>query len=677
MNNTNFYKRILLMHILFLGIIPLGYAQNSSWVQQRGKKTILKGQISKVFFDDMLTGWVGGVNTNIFHTKDGGINWEELKSENWTTPKSEKRTLSEAFSNPSNCWIVGEEGKLLHSNDSGKTWKDKSFDEDYELSSVYFINESIGWIGGGYLGDDNLKTSGAVVFKTIDKGQTWVHQPEFQVENDKLSKEIFFNTIHFSDSLNGSIAGAHGGYFFKTNDGGKSWGYVIKPVEVDQFCDAIFNPEIHFCDASKGSYRITICYNSEKYFTTKNGGKTWIQQNIQTSEISTKKEWYFYDDKNNSQNNFLFHQNGIQVKKQLYFPNLNNIYFTDTLKGWVVGENGTLLHTSDGGKNWEDQKANTKASLFAINFTSSREGWAVGEQGTILSTLDGGKVWKEYKASVKHSLDNLFFLNETKGWIIGNHVKGTQPVLLVTNNSGQTWEVVKTNFSTTDELKVIYFIDDITGWCTSDSKIFKTSNGGKTWVEAKLIYGQNKNRKPIVFMDSSLKLNMGKNLFVAEDNGDVWVRVQEYGSHTTNYAVINDAVTIESYAEPKTWVVGFNGYVGFSVLGVRNFNKYPLKTNANLNKLFFINENKGWAVGEQGCIYAFNYDSNDEIVNPKEPDNKNNVKPKEVNDTPNDENTNDNEPHTEDNQSTIKKSKAQNFWSSVTSFFNDLFYLKH
>jgi hypothetical protein len=30
----------------------------------------------------------------------------------------------------------------------------------------------------------------------------------------------------------------------------------------------------------------------------------------------------------------------------------NKIHFVDSLTGWVVGDSGTIVHTSDGGENW-------------------------------------------------------------------------------------------------------------------------------------------------------------------------------------------------------------------------------------------------------------------------------------------------------------------------------------
>ena len=35
---------------------------------------------------------------------------------------------------------------------------------------------------------------------------------------------------------------------------------------------------------------------------------------------------------------------------------LSSVHFVDTQNGWVVGRYGTILHTYNGGKNWERQE---------------------------------------------------------------------------------------------------------------------------------------------------------------------------------------------------------------------------------------------------------------------------------------------------------------------------------
>ncbi|RMG42710.1 MAG: hypothetical protein D6732_00685, partial [Methanobacteriota archaeon] len=35
--------------------------------------------------------------------------------------------------------------------------------------------------------------------------------------------------------------------------------------------------------------------------------------------------------------------------------NLNSLFFLDSLRGWVAGDSGVIIHTVDGGNSWEFQ----------------------------------------------------------------------------------------------------------------------------------------------------------------------------------------------------------------------------------------------------------------------------------------------------------------------------------
>ena len=56
----------------------------------------------------------------------------------------------------------------------------------------------------------------------------------------------------------------------------------------------------------------------------------------------------------------------------------------------MVGEEGIILRTSDGGTSWEEQTSGTANLLTNVYFTDVLNGWLVGENGIILHTTNGG-----------------------------------------------------------------------------------------------------------------------------------------------------------------------------------------------------------------------------------------------------------------------------------------------
>lgn len=65
--------------------------------------------------------WMCGIAGSIFHTTDGGNNWEKLRNGNSITlPKY--KLLDIYFMDTQNGWAVGEDGLVVRTTDGGKKW---------------------------------------------------------------------------------------------------------------------------------------------------------------------------------------------------------------------------------------------------------------------------------------------------------------------------------------------------------------------------------------------------------------------------------------------------------------------------------------------------------------------------------------------------------------------------
>ncbi|MBI3195177.1 MAG: T9SS type A sorting domain-containing protein [Ignavibacteriae bacterium] len=67
-----------------------------------------------------------------------------------------------------------------------------------------------------------------------------------------------------------------------------------------------------------------------------------------------------------------------------------SVQFSDANNGWISGQGGTILYTTNGGTNWLSQTTNTTKDLYSIFFVNQNTGWAVGDSGIILKTTSGG-----------------------------------------------------------------------------------------------------------------------------------------------------------------------------------------------------------------------------------------------------------------------------------------------
>jgi photosystem II stability/assembly factor-like uncharacterized protein len=71
---------------------------------------------------------------------------------------------------------------------------------------------------------------------------------------------------------------------------------------------------------------------------------------------------------------------------------LNSLWFTDPHHGWAVGCAGTILHTTDGGLNWQLQNSGVDTTLYDVKFLDTLMGVASGVDAVLL-TSDGGNTW--------------------------------------------------------------------------------------------------------------------------------------------------------------------------------------------------------------------------------------------------------------------------------------------
>ena len=79
---------------------------------------------------------------------------------------------------------------------------------------------------------------------------------------------------------------------------------------------------------------------------------------------------------------------------------LTNVFFLNENLGWATGHDAVILHTKNGGKNWELQYedpipgGDIPKPLLDVYFLDKDNGFASGAYGSLLKTMDGGKNWQ-------------------------------------------------------------------------------------------------------------------------------------------------------------------------------------------------------------------------------------------------------------------------------------------
>ncbi|MGB8510723.1 MAG: YCF48-related protein [Pyrinomonadaceae bacterium] len=121
---------------------------------------------------------------------------------------------------------------------------------------------------------------------------------------------------------------------------------------------------------------------------------------------------------------------------------LFHVFFRGDKRGWIVGTQGTILRTTNYGKDWEQVEFESK-SLRQSYFVSESDGWIVGLSGTLLRTSDAGAHWDLVTLPFGGQLANIslrsikFSADGRFGWIVGD-----QGTILYSDDAGENWRIL-------------------------------------------------------------------------------------------------------------------------------------------------------------------------------------------------------------------------------------------
>jgi len=71
-------------------------------------------------------------------------------------------------------------------------------------------------------------------------------------------------------------------------------------------------------------------------------------------------------------------------------PGLNDLVFTDSSHGWIVGKGGQVYATADGGASWTRQASDVAVRLVMASFVDAQTGWIATDDGRFVATATGG-----------------------------------------------------------------------------------------------------------------------------------------------------------------------------------------------------------------------------------------------------------------------------------------------
>lgn len=199
---------------------------------------------------------------------------------------------------------------------------------------------------------------------------------------------------------------------------------------------------------------------------------------------------------------------------------LNSIVMNGVV-GWAVGDLGLVMHTTNGGHDWEVIDIGTSENLNCIYMAGvETRGWIAGNNGTIYFTDDAGVSWSKQYSGTHEDLNAVSAIEGACPWICGNDI------ILKTHNHGETWEKVYSIFHSTFYDVGQKSCDEI--WvCGRSGLIISTRDEGLTWQSHLTPVNYNLYSIDIVANGDYRACGHQASIISSSDGGDTWIKENE------------------------------------------------------------------------------------------------------------------------------------------------------
>ncbi|RJF99998.1 glycosyl hydrolase [Noviherbaspirillum saxi] len=140
----------------------------------------------------------------------------------------------------------------------------------------------------------------------------------------------------------------------------------------------------------------------------------------------------------------------------------------------AVGQRGHIVYSDDEGKSWRQAGVPVSSDLLAVTFSSPQKGWVVGHDGVVLHTADGGATWvKQLDGRSAGKLMASFYAKQAATGELGSP---EQSAALFDEAERLARQGAENPFLD------VWFADDNTGFIVGAfNLIFRTGDGGKNW----------------------------------------------------------------------------------------------------------------------------------------------------------------------------------------------------
>lgn len=331
-----------------------------------------------------------------------------------------------------NAWVSGGRGLILHVTNNGQ---DFAMLETGVQKAIYEVDFATAEDGVA-VGQDGI------VLKTGDGGKTWNRIPiELPLLDWQVAQPHYFAVSRGADAQHLWAVGPVGA-IIRSQDGGETWENLSLwcDMSFDNFVtsDPADDPEstlrLNPCDVTLNG--VSFPTNTDGWVAgefgiilrTQDGGVTWQRQrNVHNLPKYTRPE--------------LPEEEAIRQRiPPLYIEDLFliDVDFRSAQEGYVTGESGTLLQTTDAGETWTNIPSGSFNTLLSVTAApdDNRSDFATGVLGTLASvTSDAWQLDENIRQDVLTWIRTASFAPDGQFGV----ACGGKVTVLVTTDSGKSW----------------------------------------------------------------------------------------------------------------------------------------------------------------------------------------------------------------------------------------------
>jgi photosystem II stability/assembly factor-like uncharacterized protein len=286
-------------------------------------------------------------------------------------------------------FAAGEHGAIWKSEDGGRSWNRLDCGMDVSLKSICFLTDQVGWVVGG---DTNpySQQDGGVLFATQDGGHTWKRPGRAPLP--------VLNHVKFFDLDEGIVVGqptpVSPSGIFKTTDGGKTWHGVQGETAHAWKAMSFLEPQRGVVAGVNG--RVSLM-GADQLYESRLPARGL--RSIKAISLSHEGAGWLAGDGGlvlkSSNDGIAWESPPTPLPEELRETMDFRAIEARGEKLWLAGSPGSVIwHSPDGGRKWLKQLTGQTSPISALRFSNDQHGIAVGAFGLIIRTENGGKTWQ-------------------------------------------------------------------------------------------------------------------------------------------------------------------------------------------------------------------------------------------------------------------------------------------